>query len=164
MSVLENARHERFVQNLRKGMSQRDAYRDAFKWEGDPDSHSVDASASALNDRDDVRERYEELMALDAERAGLKRERIIEMVLETRALAAKLGQTPTMLKAAELLGKEIAGMFVDRREVKTTVLDEMGFQELERIRKELDAEQSRRDAEACPPGSRPEQDSKILPQ
>lgn len=48
MGALKNARHEKYVQNLIAGMSQRQAYRDAFpssqKWKDD----TVDSRASEL--------------------------------------------------------------------------------------------------------------------
>lgn len=61
MPVLENARHERFIQNIVKGMTQRQAYKDAF-----PDNNSndktVDELASRLFNNIKVHTRYEELL------------------------------------------------------------------------------------------------------
>lgn len=61
MPVLENARHERFIQNIVKGMTQRQAYKDAF-----PDNNSndktVDELASRLFNDVKVHTRYEELL------------------------------------------------------------------------------------------------------
>ena len=61
MPVLENARHERFIQNIVKGMTQRQAYKDAF-----PDNNSndktVDELASRLFNSVKVQTRYEELL------------------------------------------------------------------------------------------------------
>lgn len=61
MPVLENARHERFIQNIVKGMTQRQAYKDAF-----PDNNSndktVDELASRLFNDIKVHTRYEELL------------------------------------------------------------------------------------------------------
>lgn len=60
MPVLKNARHEKYVQNLIAGMSQRQAYRDAFsnskKWK----DATVDSKASALLNGK-VLERYREI-------------------------------------------------------------------------------------------------------
>lgn len=60
MPVLKNARHEKYVQNLIAGMSQRQAYRDAFsnskKWK----DATVDSKASALLSGK-VLERYREI-------------------------------------------------------------------------------------------------------
>lgn len=61
MGVLENPRHEKYVQNLVSGMSQRLAYRDAFpkseKWK----DTTVDTKASVLFGK--VLERYNEILA-----------------------------------------------------------------------------------------------------
>ena len=61
MAVLENARHEKFVQCLIRGMSQRKAYREAFpasqKWK----DTTVDVKASALFSDGKVLVRYSEL-------------------------------------------------------------------------------------------------------
>lgn len=61
MATLDNARHERFIQNIVKGMTQRQAYRDAF-----PDNNSndktIDEAASRLFNDSKVHARYEELL------------------------------------------------------------------------------------------------------
>lgn len=60
MPVLEIARHERFVQNLIKGMSQRQAYRDVYK--NNMTDKQVDEEACKLFNSPKVHQRYEELM------------------------------------------------------------------------------------------------------
>lgn len=64
------AKQERFVQGLVKGMSQREAYKDAYpgseKWK----PVSVDNKASKLFNRAEVKTRYEELMSAAAEQTG----------------------------------------------------------------------------------------------
>lgn len=77
MPVLENARHERFVQNLIKGITQRIAYRDAF-----PDNNSndktIDEAASRLFNDSKVHARYEELLEqLENESIMSAKERMI---------------------------------------------------------------------------------------
>ena len=61
MPVLENARHEKFVQNLVKGMTQRPAYRDAFP-DNNATDKAVDEMASRLFNNDKVKSRYYELL------------------------------------------------------------------------------------------------------
>ena len=77
MPILENARHERFVQNLIKGITQRIAYRDAF-----PDNNSndktIDEAASRLFNDSKVHARYEELLQqLENESIMSAKERMI---------------------------------------------------------------------------------------
>lgn len=61
MGALENARHEKFAQELVQGTSQRKAYRVAFpksvKWKDE----TVDSKASVLAKNDKVLERVKEL-------------------------------------------------------------------------------------------------------
>lgn len=54
------AKQEMFVQNLIKGMSQREAYRNAYKCEGWKDS-SIDCEASKLFNTPKILQRYNEL-------------------------------------------------------------------------------------------------------
>lgn len=61
MPVLENARHENYVQNLIKGMTQRPAYRDAFP-DNNASDKTIDEMASRLFNDDKVHARYIELL------------------------------------------------------------------------------------------------------
>lgn len=109
MSVLENARHERFVQNLIKGITQRIAYRDAF-----PDNNSndktIDEAASRLFNDSKVHARYEELLEqLENESIMSAKERMIWLTnvingteKETNDRIADLN---TKIKALDTLNK-----------------------------------------------------------
>jgi len=61
MPVLENARHERFIQNMVKGMTQRIAYKDAFP-DNNASDKTVDEMASRLFNDDKMHARYIELL------------------------------------------------------------------------------------------------------
>lgn len=61
MPVLENARHENYVQNLIKGMTQRPAYRNAFP-DNNASDKTIDEMASRLFNDDKVHARYIELL------------------------------------------------------------------------------------------------------
>lgn len=61
MPVLKNARHERFIQNIVKGMTQRPAYRDAFP-DNNASDKTIDEMASRLFNDDKVHARYIELL------------------------------------------------------------------------------------------------------
>ena len=60
MPPLKNAKHEKYVQNLVKGMTQRIAYKDAFKV--DYADNAIDNRASELFNTGEVQGRYRELM------------------------------------------------------------------------------------------------------
>ena len=55
-----NAKQEKFIQNIVKGMSQRQAYKDAYQVSYRDDV--IDRNASKLFNKDDVQMRYKELM------------------------------------------------------------------------------------------------------
>ena len=60
MATLDNARHERFIQNIVKGMTQRQAYRDVY--ENNMTDKQVDEEACKLFNTPKVHQRYEELL------------------------------------------------------------------------------------------------------
>lgn len=60
MGKLKNLKHEKFIQNLVKGMSQRQAYKDAFNV--NYSDEAIDNNASKLFNRDEVQTRYNELL------------------------------------------------------------------------------------------------------
>lgn len=61
MPILDNARQEKYIQNLVKGMTQRQAYRDAY-----PDNNSsdktIDETASRLFNDSKIQTRYKEIL------------------------------------------------------------------------------------------------------
>ena len=56
-----NAKQEKFIQNIVKGMSQREAYKDAYKV--NYKDEAIDSKACALFNSDKVQNRYKELMS-----------------------------------------------------------------------------------------------------
>lgn len=62
-----NAKQEKFVQNLIKGMSQREAYKDAYN--AKYKDEAIDSKASALFNLDKVQIRYSELLDKVADKA-----------------------------------------------------------------------------------------------
>jgi len=55
-----NAKQEKFIQNIVKGMSQREAYKDAYKV--NYKDEAIDSKACALFNSDKVQNRYKELI------------------------------------------------------------------------------------------------------
>ena len=55
-----NIKQEKFIQNIVKGMSQREAYKDAYKV--NYDENAIDNNASKLFNKDEVQTRYKELL------------------------------------------------------------------------------------------------------
>lgn len=109
MPVLENARHERFVQNLIKGITQRIAYRDAF-----PDNNSndktIDEAASRLFNDSKVHTRYEELLEqLENESIMSAKERMIWLTNvingTEKEINDRIADLNTKIKALDTLNK-----------------------------------------------------------
>ncbi len=76
MPILENARHERFIQNIVKGMTQRQAYKEAFGV--NYSEKSIDEKACVLFNTEKVQERYKELLQqLENESIMSAKERMI---------------------------------------------------------------------------------------
>jgi hypothetical protein len=107
---LRNRRHELFAQMIVAGCPRPEAYQKAgFKGNG--------SRANQLYNRPDVRKRIDELMAASANRAELSRKQILDRIYEDWDNSRRLGQMASALKAAELMGKELHKMFVERKEV-----------------------------------------------
>ena len=60
MPALKNTKHEKFIQNIIKGKSQRQAYKIAFGV--NYDNAAIDCKASKLFNTDKVQTRYKELL------------------------------------------------------------------------------------------------------
>lgn len=146
MPALQNARHERFAQNLAKGMSQDAAYEAAgYK--------ANRGNASTLASDQNVSKRVAELSERAADAVVLSKSWVIERLIQNvdRAMQVeeiKRGDEGTgeykydgsvANKALELLGKEI-GMFVDRKEIRTGALDDLDAEQRTRLRDAIDRE------------------------
>lgn len=148
MPVLDNAKHERFAQEIVKGASQREAYRTAgYPTKSDA---AADASASRLLSTAKVAARVAELQEFISERAveksAVSKAWVIAKLVENveRAMTnepvkdAQGNETGEYKyngnvanRALELIGKE-QGMFVDRKEVgKPGDFDAMSQEELD---------------------------------
>lgn len=114
MAVLKNPRHEKFIQCLIQGMSQRKAYREAFpnskKWK----DATVDKRASELKQNGEVLGRYEELQKVaedDAIMSARERKKwLTEKVLDSRE------KTENQLRAIDILNR-MDGEYTNKVEV-----------------------------------------------
>lgn len=110
--ILRNPRYELYAQGIAAGLSPGDAYTKAGGKAKDPRSAS-----QSIASRPEVQNRIQELLANAAKRSELSRKDILDRIFADWELARKLGQVPAALKAAELMGKEMHKMFVERKEV-----------------------------------------------
>jgi phage terminase small subunit len=117
MPALENARHERFAQELAKGKTQEQAYIDAGY---EPDAARFNASRLITNDN--VAARVAELQ----ERAAIKVEwDIADAIRELEEARVAAGSAETVQASAMIsatMGKaKLLGLVVDKAENKTTI-------------------------------------------
>lgn len=106
MGVLRNHKYERLAQLVAGGKTIVAALKECGYRE-----------TSGVCKKPIIADRIAQLMQQGANRAALSREKILERIMEDWDQARKLGQISAGLKAAEMLGKEVFKMFVDRREI-----------------------------------------------
>ena len=102
MPVLENARHEKFVQCLIIGMSQRKSYRESFKQSVKWKDNTVDVKASQLFSIDKIQIRYKELQEEAQDEAILTRK---ERMVTLSDIARNAEKESDMIKAIDTLNK-----------------------------------------------------------
>lgn len=163
MSVLPNAKHELFAQELAKGISADQSYETAGFRQNRHNAatlarkqHILDRVAEILAERESI---HAQATADAVKSVGLTKQWVIETLMENvaRAMQAKpaklddegaavgeyVYQGSVANRALELLGKEV-GMFIDRKEVRSGSLDELPAGTLTELREQLDAERTRR--------------------
>jgi hypothetical protein len=111
MSILVNARHERFAQAIAFGIPSHAAYIEA----GYREHHN---NPYRLRENEGVKARIMEIQADTARRVNLSRADLLGMMVEDRELARSQGQSAAAIRASELLGRELAGLYVDKRHVE----------------------------------------------
>lgn len=114
MAILKNAKHEKFVQCLIQGMSQRKAYREAFpasvKWK----DSTVDVKGSQLFSDDKIAIRYRELINESKNEAILNR--IDRMKILTEIAKDGEEKPDSRMKAIDLLNK-MDGEYINKIEL-----------------------------------------------
>ncbi len=103
MAILENAKHEKFVQCLIQGMSQRKAYRMAFpsaeRWK----DGTVDNRASELSGESEILGRYRELQEEAKDKAIMKRKD--RMIVLSEIASDEREKSDSRIKAIDTLNK-----------------------------------------------------------
>ncbi len=106
--VLSNPRHERFAQELAKGLSASDAMQSAgFK--------SDRRNSTRLTTNKDIKRRVAEIQERGALRSEVTVASLTAMLLDDRKLARELGQPAAAVSAIEKIGK-LHQLFVERTE------------------------------------------------
>lgn len=134
MSILENARHEKFVQCLISGMSQRISYREAFPKSKRWKDNTVDSRASELLKISEVLGRYKELQEEAQDAAIMTRKERMVALSELAQHAEKEGD---MIKAIDTLNK-MDGDYINKVELSGSVdINERSREIRERIKGRL---------------------------
>lgn len=131
MPILKNARHEKFVQCLIAGMSQRQAYREAFPASNRWKDKTVDNRASELFR--EVLGRYKELQEEAQDAAIMTRK---ERMVVLSNIAQNAEKESDMIKAIDTLNK-MEGDYTNKvelsGEVKTNPYADLTTEELRRL-------------------------------
>lgn len=117
MPVLENARHEKFVQCLIIGMSQRKSYREAFKQSTRWKDNTVDSRASELMKVSEVLGRHRELLEEAQDEAIMTRK---ERMVKLSEIATDGENDAAMIKAIDTLNK-MDNLYIAKTELSGNV-------------------------------------------
>lgn len=114
MAALANARHEKYVQGLASGLSQRAAYHAAFpnsqRWK----DSTVDKRASELSQRGEILGRFKELAEEAASNAVMDITQRKEWL--SRVIQDDSEEMPNRLKAVDTLNK-MDGVYIKKMEI-----------------------------------------------
>ena len=118
-------KQEKFVQGLFKGLSQRQAYKEAFDTSKMQDN-TIDNEAYLLAKKHDITMRLQELTEQQAQKSQWTVERLINEFQELKKLSDREGQLHVSAKSLENVGK-LLGMYKDKLEhsgsVGITIVD-----------------------------------------
>ena len=132
MAELNNVRHEKFVQCLASGMSQRNAYRVAFpnskRWKDE----TVDSKASVLAKNDKVLERLRELAEQSTTEAVMNATQRKEWL--TSIIRSENEETKDKLRAIDILNR-MEGEYVDKVQLGGQVNNPMAGLTTEELKK-----------------------------
>jgi phage terminase small subunit len=123
MPALENPRHERFAQDLAKGMSQAEAYRNAGYRPNDP-------AASRLARNVKVQARVAEIVDRGAIRTEITLQSLMEEAAEIQRAAVAAGQHSAAVAALTAKAK-LAGLWVEKAENLNRNMDANGLSDAE---------------------------------
>lgn len=118
MAELKNVRHEKFVQCIANGYSQRKAYRAAFPKSENWKDETVDSKASVLAKNDKVLERLRELAEETSKKAIMNATERKEWL--TKVIRNQCEETKDKLKAVDLLNK-MEGTYIEKVEVNGSI-------------------------------------------
>lgn len=132
MAELKNARREKFAQGLAAGLSQRNAYREAFpnsqKWK----DRTVDSRASELYLTSEILGRLKELAAQSTSKAVMTAKERKEWL--SALVYNKEADTKDKLKAIDLLNR-MEGEYIEKVQVKGDVNNPMAGLTTEELKK-----------------------------
>jgi hypothetical protein len=121
MPALSNPKHERFAQELARGKSAIEAYTTAGFSPNRGNATTLKQNQSIINRVSEIQARTigveQKASEKAAERLSIDREWVLERLRQNALSAAESGDFGPSNRALELIGKEIAGMFVDRKHV-----------------------------------------------
>jgi hypothetical protein len=137
--TLDNPKWERFAQELAKGKTADEAYQLAGYRENR-------GNASTLKANQIISDRVAELLERGAKSVELTVQMVANSLLRIADKAEALGEASgfNVAKGAWMDAAKIKGLVVEKREVRSTILDEMSHEERLELRAMLVAERNRR--------------------
>lgn len=137
MAELKNVRHEKFVQGIANGMSQRTAYRAAFPKSVNWKDETVDKRASELKKNGAVLGRLKEIGEQASSKAIMNARERKEWL--TGIIKNPIEETKDKLKAVDILNR-MEGEYIDKVEMSAQVNSNpfagLTTEELEKLAKE----------------------------
>jgi Terminase small subunit len=151
MGILDNPRHEKFAQELAKGKSATEAYKEAG-YSGSPDT--LRKNASRLMTNDDIQARVAELQERAAVRteitiAGVT-ENLVRLAQKAEAIDAPAGFN--VARAAWMDAAKLNGLVVEKREIRTGTLENLNADQRDALREAIEAIEALNRAETSDTG------------
>ena len=122
------AKQEVFCQAIIAGSSQSDAYRSAYST-ANMQSKTVNEEACAIMKSPTIANRIAELRAPAVKKAGMTLESHLEDLQRLRNMAVKDKQYAAAITAETSRGRA-AGFYVDKKEIRTGLIDGLDFEQL----------------------------------
>ena len=130
MAPLKNPRHEKFIQEIAKGKSQGEAYKDAGY---DAEGHGAESAGNRLLKKEEVAARLAELQGMAAAAIDVTVQTLIAEAADIQAAALAANQHAAAVSALTAKAK-LAGLWIDRKETgapgEFSDLDSMSAEQL----------------------------------
>lgn len=141
--VMLTDKQEKFAQGIAKGLTQADAYREAYDCEN-MKPESIWSNASQLASDTKVAQRVEELKERALKRYDVSVDDLIDELEEARTLS-KLNSQPSAMVSATMGKAKLLGLVVDRQDTTIKGISKIDIRIVDADRKDDDRREKSRD-------------------